>query len=102
MALQTHFDFRNPTQVVHGPGSRSHLADFLSEQKPLVVTDKGLVKAGIVDKVLDVLTRAGIGSVLFDGALPNPPGGACTLENDSTKKPNAQPSSPLAAVPLWT
>ena len=73
MALQTHFEFRSPTQIVHGPGCRAQLAGFLDEQKPLVVTDKGLVKVGVVDKVFDVLTRAGIDSVLFDGALPNPP-----------------------------
>ena len=73
MALQTHFDFRSPTRVVHGPGSRTQLADFLSEEKPLLVTDKGLVSAGVVDSVLDVLTRAGIDFVLYDGALPNPP-----------------------------
>ncbi len=73
MALQTHFDFRSPTRIVHGPGSRAQLADFLSEEKPLVVTDKGLVRAGVVDSVLDVLTRAGIDFVLYDGALPNPP-----------------------------
>ena len=55
MALQAHFEFRSPTQIVHGPGSRAQLAEFLGEQKPLVVTDKGLVKAGVVDKVFDVL-----------------------------------------------
>jgi alcohol dehydrogenase class IV len=73
MALQTHFDFRSPTRILHGPGSRAQLADLLVGEKALVVTDRGLVQAGVVQQVTEVLERAGIDYVLFDGALPNPP-----------------------------
>ncbi|GAB2889903.1 L-threonine dehydrogenase [Microvirgula curvata] len=41
-------------------------------RKALVVTDKGLVKAGLAARVVDLLKQAGIQSVLFDGVQPNP------------------------------
>ncbi len=73
MALQNHFDFRSPTQVVHGPGSRAQLADFIVGEKALIVTDRGLVEAGVVGQVLSILDDASIEYELYAGALPNPP-----------------------------
>lgn len=73
MSLQTHFDFRSPTQVVHGPGSRAQLAHLLAGKKALIVTDKGLVEAGVVEQVLRILDSASIEYALYAGALPNPP-----------------------------
>lgn len=74
MPFQTIFDFRAPTRLVHGPGSIGRLPEFLStDQKVLVVTDKGLVAAGIVDPVTRILAQAGIPHTVFDGVLGNPP-----------------------------
>ena len=41
-------------------------------EKPLIVTDKGLIAAGLVSKITDVLDDAGIEYAIFDGIQPNP------------------------------
>ncbi|VVE49739.1 L-threonine dehydrogenase [Pandoraea anhela] len=41
-------------------------------RRALIVTDAGLAKAGVAEKVAKLLTRQDIQSVLFDGAKPNP------------------------------
>ncbi len=40
--------------------------------KPMVVTDPGLIKAGVAAKILDVLAQAGIPHSLFSDVEPNP------------------------------
>jgi alcohol dehydrogenase class IV/Pyruvate/2-oxoacid:ferredoxin oxidoreductase delta subunit len=60
---------------VEGPGSVSRIPGLLREmnvQKPLVVTDKGLVKAGIAGRITDILTGAGFPYILYDDVEPNP------------------------------
>lgn len=74
MPFQTTFDFRHTTHVVHGPGSIARLPEFFpAKAKILVVTDKGLVQAGVADKIATALDHAKIRFALYDGALPNPP-----------------------------
>lgn len=41
-------------------------------KKPVIVTDKDLVKSGIVEKVLVHLDEAGIEYGIYDGIVPNP------------------------------
>ncbi|VVE30529.1 alcohol dehydrogenase [Pandoraea capi] len=41
-------------------------------RRALIVTDAGLAKAGVAEKVAKLLTQQDIQSVLFDGAKPNP------------------------------
>lgn len=41
-------------------------------RRALIVTDAGLAKAGVADKVAGMLAREDIQSVVFDGAKPNP------------------------------
>ncbi|UVL85356.1 L-threonine dehydrogenase [Pseudomonas sp. B21-028] len=41
-------------------------------RKALIVTDAGLAKAGVADKVAGLLALQDIESVIFDGAKPNP------------------------------
>ena len=73
MPMQTIFDFRLPTHLIHGPGSIARLARlFTPNDKILIVTDKNLVAAGIVDRVTQVLGGAQIPSTVFDGVLVNP------------------------------
>ena len=60
-----------PTRMVHGPGASARLAELCRElgiSKPLVVTDKGVLAAGLVEPALAQLDNA----VLFDGVRPNP------------------------------
>lgn len=58
-----------------GPNSRSVLADeFLKRgfSKAFIVTDKSLIKAGIVEKVLEVLDTEFIAYEIFSDIKPNP------------------------------
>jgi alcohol dehydrogenase class IV len=60
---------------VEGPGSISRIPELLREQgvkKPLVVTDNGLVKAGIVGRITSVLEKAEIPYTLYSDVEPNP------------------------------
>jgi alcohol dehydrogenase class IV len=60
---------------VEGSGSIEKIPELLREQKvkkPLLVTDNGLVKAGIADRVIAVLAKAEIPYVVFSNVEPNP------------------------------
>jgi choline dehydrogenase len=60
-----------PTRMVHGPGAISRLGELARElgvTKPLLVTDGGVVAAGLADRTLQYLENA----VVFDGVRPNP------------------------------
>ncbi|MCX6162027.1 MAG: iron-containing alcohol dehydrogenase [Ignavibacteriae bacterium] len=64
-----------PTVNLMGAGAVSEVgkqAKIIGGTKALVVTDKPMVKIGIVDKIIKLLNEAGIKTVLYDGAVPNP------------------------------
>ena len=69
------FEFVLPTRIIYGEGSIKKLPDEIRKmknKKPLLVTDKGLIAAGIAGKITDVLEDAGIEYAVFDGIQPNP------------------------------
>ncbi|MCL2801822.1 MAG: iron-containing alcohol dehydrogenase [Treponema sp.] len=58
-----------------GPGSIRNIPELLKKnkvKKPLLVTDNGLVKAGIVQKVIEILVNAQFAYVLFSDVESNP------------------------------
>jgi choline dehydrogenase len=60
-----------PTRLVHGPGAVRRLAEALGElgvTRPLLVTDPGVVAAGLVERAVDGLEDV----VVFDRVRPNP------------------------------
>jgi choline dehydrogenase len=60
-----------PTRMVHGPESIGRLGEVVEElgvRRPLLVTDGGVVAAGLAQKAVECLTDA----VVFDGVWPNP------------------------------
>ena len=64
-----------PTRIALGPGALRRLPDEvrrLGLQRPLLVTDAGVMKAGLGGRVLAVLGEAGIVHVLFDRVKPDP------------------------------
>jgi choline dehydrogenase len=68
--------FEVPTVVKHAPGAVECLADevkALGVKRPMLVTDAGLVRAGIVDKVTKVLDAGNVEYCVFDGVVANPP-----------------------------
>jgi choline dehydrogenase len=67
--------FEVPTVLKHAPGAVECLGDevkALGGKRPMLVTDKGLVKAGLADEATKVLKAANVDYVLFDGVVPNP------------------------------
>ncbi|MGD9317399.1 MAG: iron-containing alcohol dehydrogenase [Anaerolineae bacterium] len=67
--------FQVPTVVKHAPGSITCLADeikALGSHRPMLVTDKGLVNAGLVDEASKSLKAGNVDFVLFDGVVANP------------------------------
>ena len=61
--------------VICGWGSLSVLGQKIRElgkSRPLVVCDKGIVEAGITEKVGTVLREAGLEFTVFDGVHPDP------------------------------
>ena len=68
--------FEVPTVVKHAPGAVECLPDqvrALGMERPMLVTDQGLVKAGIVERVTSVLDAANVSYVVFDRVVANPP-----------------------------
>jgi choline dehydrogenase len=60
-----------PTRIVHGAGAIARVGELVAElgvTRPLLVTDKGVVAAGLADATLAHLENA----VLFDEVWPNP------------------------------
>jgi choline dehydrogenase len=60
-----------PTRIVHGAGAIARAGELVTElgvTRPLLVTDKGVVAAGLADATLAHLENA----VLFDEVWPNP------------------------------
>ncbi|HWQ15439.1 MAG TPA: iron-containing alcohol dehydrogenase [Roseiflexaceae bacterium] len=68
--------FEIPTVMKHGLGAVAALADearALGMKRPLVVTDPGVARAGILDHALAVLRAAQLDHAVFGRVAPNPP-----------------------------
>ncbi|MCX6278203.1 MAG: iron-containing alcohol dehydrogenase [Bacteroidetes bacterium] len=64
-----------PNVNLMGAGCASEIgkqAKIIGGTKALVVTDKPLVKIGIVEKIVNLLKESGVKSVVFDDVKPNP------------------------------
>src|SRR5215471_2512435 len=64
-----------PTRILLGAGALKRLPDEVQRlglTRPLLVTDLGVVKAGLADRVMAVLGDANIVHVLFDRVTPDP------------------------------
>mgnify|MGYP001823039849 FL=1 len=70
------FEFNTVGRLVNGPGSALELAPEcrrLGIQRPLLVTDPGLVAIGLVQPVLAALEDQDLSAVLFDQVREDPP-----------------------------
>lgn len=64
----------NPGRLLFGPGALKEIGkEFTSRDHPLIVTDEGVVRAGILDRMTDLLARADVRYDLFDRVVPDPP-----------------------------
>ena len=67
--------YQSPTRMVHAIGAISALgqeAAALNVKRPLVVTDQGIVKAGLLEEALKPLRAAGLDPVTYDQVRANP------------------------------
>lgn len=70
------FVFNTVPRIVSGDGSALQLAqqcELLNITRPLLVTDPGLIKIGLVQPVQQALAGAGLVPVLFDQVKEDPP-----------------------------
>lgn len=68
--------FEIPTVMKHGLGAIKTLADearAMGMKRPLLVTDPGVVKAGLLDRAVAPLKAANLSYAVFDKVAPNPP-----------------------------
>ena len=64
-----------PNQLIAGLGAVEKIgekAKDLGKSNALIITDKGIVKAGLLEKVLTPLEKAGLKAHIFDQIEPNP------------------------------
>ena len=76
MAIQDRFAYFAPTRLSVGRGAVEEIPGLLSghcKNKALVVTDPGLVRAGLMERVTSVLEAAGQAYAVYDGVEENPP-----------------------------
>ena len=74
MNPQRVYQHNNPGRLIFGPKSLNELAkEIPANETPLVITDKGVAKSGILKKVTDVLEGAGVRYHIFDEIEPDPP-----------------------------
>ena len=71
------YNFSAVRKIVAGPEAINSLGKevknlHLKKEKVLIVTDKGVMKAGVIDKALKPLKEEGIKFEIFDEVEPNP------------------------------
>jgi alcohol dehydrogenase len=69
------FDWHSPTRVIFGAGTLDRLgasARELGSHRPLLVTDRGIMQAGHVDRAIASLREAGLSPIIFDQVEENP------------------------------
>jgi alcohol dehydrogenase len=69
------FDFQPTTRVVFGVGALDRLGELAAElgrRRALVVTDRGILATGHIDRGVASLARAKIEASVFDGVEENP------------------------------
>ncbi|MFV1859519.1 MAG: iron-containing alcohol dehydrogenase family protein [Anaerolineales bacterium] len=69
------FDFQANTKVVFGNDAVEKLGEEAADlgvERALLVTDKGIIQAGLLERVTQPMIDAGIDVAVFDGIEPNP------------------------------
>lgn len=67
-------------EVIEGAGSREKVGAWCKKHnysRVLIVTDKIMIKLGLLDKVVNSLEKEGIEYCIYDGVTPNPSIGEC-------------------------
>ncbi|MDO4530424.1 MAG: iron-containing alcohol dehydrogenase [Bacillota bacterium] len=74
-SITTPFFFELPTKIEYGPGCLKTLPAYLKKlggKHPLIITDQGIVKAGLLAQVTALLEENNFPYAVYDGTEPNP------------------------------
>ncbi|WP_062308969.1 iron-containing alcohol dehydrogenase family protein [Alicyclobacillus sendaiensis] len=81
------FTYSIQTHIAFGDGATHHLPEHLVAQgfgrRLLLVTDPGLVQAGVAERIADLLTRSGFVPRMFAEVRPNPDEAVCLAGRDA-------------------
>jgi alcohol dehydrogenase len=75
MDLSGLFEFKNPTRILFGLNVMDKAAEVVASfgtKRVFLVTDPGVVRAGLVDRVAEVLKRGSVEYSVFDQVEANP------------------------------
>lgn len=75
MLSTSRIDLQPLPRIVFSAGAVAKLAQYVGQaggKHAVIVTDGGLVKAGLIAPIDKALQEAGIGTSVFDGVAPNP------------------------------
>ena len=69
------FTFNTVADIIFRSGSSAEIGDLVKARmrRPVLLTDKGLINAGLVSPVLDSLNTAGLDVLVFDDVAADPP-----------------------------
>src|SRR5688572_28262194 len=70
------FTFNTTPTLIVGPGTLARIGEIAATRlgpRVLLVTDAGLVRAGLVGPALDHLARAGVAVEVYDQVVADPP-----------------------------
>jgi len=90
--------FEVPTVMKHALGAVNAIADearAMGMKRPMLVTDPGVVKAGLLERLEAPLKAAKMDYVVFDGVQPNPP---IALVDGAAARYNAEGCDGLIAL----
>lgn len=69
------FEFALPTEIQFGNGVIENIGEEVKKRgytNPLIVTDKGIVAAGLIDSIGRYIDAAGLSYKIYDNTVPNP------------------------------
>ena len=69
------YQFQTPTKIISGIGSTAEIIKELNDlhaKKVLLITDPGLVQAGVAQHVVEMLKQAAVEVEIFDAVEPDP------------------------------
>ncbi len=87
MIINYDFGFLHNTEVLFGEGKISILPEKVKQygSKAIVVSDKGIAKTGIVERIIGLLAEKGVDTAVYDDVVANPRDINCQEAADMAK-----------------
>ena len=85
------FEFNTVPKIINGVGSALELdaqCRRLNIERPLLVTDPGLISIGLIQPVLLALEKAGLSPLLFDQVREDPPEATVLAADEMARRGN--------------